>query len=408
MSEATTLDSGGDSTLDTDRAVRERYEAAAQVREASLCCPVDYDPAYLEVIPKAVLDRDYGCGDPSRYVREGDHVLDLGSGGGKIAFIAQQRVGPSGRVIGVDTNDEMLALARDAAPQVAARLGFDNVAFLRGHIQDLALDLGELDGWLREHPVHSSSELAALETEQARLRREQPLIGDATIDLVVSNCVLNLVREQDKQQLVDEIFRVLRVGGRIAISDIVSDEPVPQALKNDPELWSGCVSGALQEGELLRAFERAGFHGIAIDQWSHEPFAVVDGIEFRSVTITAHKGKQGPCYEANQAVLYAGPWKRVEDDDGHVLERGVRTAVCAKTFGLLTQAPYAEQTVGIEPRIAIPESERPDFDCSRSAARDPRESKGDDYRATLAAGSTGATESGLANGSSNGKSTGCC
>ena len=84
MSEATTLDSGGDSTLDTDRAVRERYEAAAQVREASLCCPVDYDPAYLEVIPKAVRDRDYGCGDPSRYGREGDHVLDLGSGGGKI------------------------------------------------------------------------------------------------------------------------------------------------------------------------------------------------------------------------------------------------------------------------------------------------------------------------------------
>ncbi|MEL7263341.1 MAG: SAM-dependent methyltransferase, partial [Planctomycetota bacterium] len=89
-------------TLDVDSAVRDRYAAAAGEREAELCCPVDYDRQYLKVIPQEVIDRDYGCGDPSRYVREGETVLDLGSGGGKICFIASQVVGAEGRVIGVD------------------------------------------------------------------------------------------------------------------------------------------------------------------------------------------------------------------------------------------------------------------------------------------------------------------
>jgi hypothetical protein len=172
------------------------------------------------------------------------------------------------------------------------------------------------------------------------------------------------------------------VGGRLAISDIVSDEPVPQHLKDDPELWSGCVSGAFHERELLRALEDAGFHGIAIDKWEPEPFAVVEGIEFRSVTVTAHKGKQGPCHEANEAVIYAGPWRRVEDDDGHVLERGVRSAVCAKTFRILTSGPYAAQTIAVAPRVGVPEDERGPFDCGRTAPRSPRETKGLDYRET--------------------------
>jgi SAM-dependent methyltransferase len=359
------------------------------VRDAALCCPVDYDPRYLSVIPEEVLERDYGCGDPSRYVREGDVVLDLGSGGGKICFIAAQIAGPKGRVIGVDANPEMLALARRAAPVVAERLGFANVELRRGRIQDLSLDLDRLDAWLERHPVKSASDLLALESERERLRREAPLVADRSVDLVVSNCVLNLVRESDKQELVREIYRVLEVGGRIAVSDIVSDEPVPRHLKDDPELWSGCISGAFQELELLRALEAAGFQGIAIDAWGREPFRVVDGIEFRSVTVSAHKAEQGPCYEANEAVIYAGPWRRVEDDDGHVLERGVRAAVCAKTFRTLTSAPYASETIAVPPRVAIPERERRGFDCSRTAARSPRETKGLDYCETREAGSGG-------------------
>jgi SAM-dependent methyltransferase len=98
-------------TLDFERAVAERYSEAARKREADLCCPVEYDPRYLAVIPGEIKERDYGCGDPSAFVREGDVALDLGSGGGKICYIAAQIVGPRGRVIGVDANDEMLGLA---------------------------------------------------------------------------------------------------------------------------------------------------------------------------------------------------------------------------------------------------------------------------------------------------------
>jgi len=375
--------------LDVDQAVRERYEEAAQSRQPALCCPIDYDPQYLAVIPQEVLDRDYGCGDPSRYVNPGDTVLDLGSGGGKICFIASQIVGKEGRVIGVDVNGEMLELARKSAPEVAGKVGYANVEFVRGHIQDLALSLDALDGHLQEHPIRSASDLVRLEDAQARLRADEPLIGDESVDIVVSNCVLNLVHPEHKGQLIREIFRVLKRGGRIAISDIVSDEDIPVELQKDPELWSGCVSGAFQEMELMRELEAAGFYGIEIDVFTEEPFAVVSGIEFRSLTVTARKGKEGACYEANHAVVYRGPWSEVRDDDGHVLKRGERTAVCAKTFEIFTQEPYAGHVVGIAPKDLIPEGERELFDCARSVVRDPKETKGGDYSVTREPSSSG-------------------
>ena len=366
--------------LNPEGVTAQRYSAAALEREAALCCPVDYDPRLLEAIPAEVIERDYGCGDPSRYVRSGETVLDLGSGGGKICFMASQLVGAEGRVIGVDMNEEMLGLARQASPRVAENVGFANVEFRRGRIQDLDLDLDRLQRWLEAHPVKGLEDLARLDEERERLRREHPLVASESVDLVVSNCVLNLVREADKQKLIEEIYRVLRPGGRIAISDIVSDEVVPEHLKQDPELWSGCVSGAFHELDLLKRLERAGFYGIAIDHWEAEPFAVVEGIEFRSITVTARKGKEGPCLEGGHALLYRGPWRQVVDDDGHTLERGVRTAVCAKTYRILTSEPYASQTLGIEPLEPIAEEDQEGFDCSRVEPRHPRETKGAEYR----------------------------
>jgi arsenite methyltransferase len=367
-------------SLDAEDATRQRYSAAASAREEALCCPVDYDRTLLEAIPDEIIERDYGCGDPSRYVRAHETVLDLGSGGGKICFIASQIVGPDGHVIGVDMNDEMLGLARTSAPCVAENIGHANVEFRRGRIQDLALDVDRLESWLNDHPVKSLQDLTRLEEEKERLCREHPLVADNSIDLIVSNCVLNLVREAEKSQLIEEMFRVLKPGGRIAVSDIVSDEVVPEHLKNDPELWSGCVSGAFHELDFLKRLEAAGFYGIEIDKWEGRPFAVVEGIEFRSVTITATKGEEGPCLEAGHAILYKGPWKQVVDDDGHTLERGVRTAVCAKTFRILSGEPYAEQTIGIEPAATIAEKDQSVFDCDRTEPRHSRETKGADYR----------------------------
>src|SRR6478736_3544965 len=137
------------STINAETAVRERYAAGAQAPEAKLCCPVDYNPEYLKVVPQEVIDRDYGCGDPSKYLREGETVLDLGSGTGKICFIAAQVVGPTGKIIGVDMTDEMLEVARKNAPIVAERIGYQNVEFRKGRIQDLALDLEKLEEELK-------------------------------------------------------------------------------------------------------------------------------------------------------------------------------------------------------------------------------------------------------------------
>ena len=151
----------------TETIVRQRYAIGAKERADKLCCPVDYESAYLSVIPREVIERDYGCGDPSRYLHEGETVLDLGSGTGKICFIAAQIVGPKGKVIGIDMTDEMLEVARRNAPIVANRTGYANVEFRKGRIQDLALDLERLDQELERSPItNATSFLAADELAQ--------------------------------------------------------------------------------------------------------------------------------------------------------------------------------------------------------------------------------------------------
>lgn len=355
--------------LDYEEAVVVRYRKAVRKTEKNLCCPVEYDPHYLEVIPREILEKDYGCGDPSQFVKEGETVLDLGCGAGKICYIAAQIVGRHGRVIGVDFNEEMLALARRYQGTISRRIGYRNVEFKRGRIQDLQTGLD---------------------------REESPLIRSESIDVIVSNCVLNLVRPADKKELFREMHRVLKRGGRVAISDIVSDETVPELLQRDPKLWSGCLSGAFQEKAFLEAFEEAGFYGIQIEKRGEKPWRVIRGIEFRSLTVTAFKGKEGPCWERNQAVIYKGPWKQVEDDDRHILRRGIRTAVCAKTFQIFSKEPYRGDVILVPPRREIPLTKAKPFsainrggsatqsggDCSRTPERDPRETKGRRYRKT--------------------------
>src|SRR5262245_28125927 len=370
------------SGIDYETAVLQRYGNAAQEVESCLCLPVSYDRALLKIIPDEIIERDYGCGDPSRYVRKGETVLDLGSGSGKDCYIVSQIVGASGKVIGVDFNPPMLELARRYQNAVGEKLGYYNVEFRRGRIQDLKTNLELLDGYLQDNPVRSMADLAKLEEYQSKIRHEKPLIADESIDVIVSNCVLNLVRPEDKKTLFAELYRVLKRGGRVAISDIVSDELVPEHLAKDADLWSGCVSGAFQEEAFLRAIEGAKFHGIEIEDFSAEPYQTVEGIEFRAVTITAYKGKEGPCIERNHAVIYRGPWKQVVDDDGHTLERGARMAVCDKTFKLYSQAPYSDQFILVPPREEVAMEQARLFDCSRDHKRHPRETKGLEYKVT--------------------------
>ncbi len=370
---------------DVEQAVLERYQDGAKTVQPSLCCPTSYEADYLKILPQEILEKDYGCGDPSRHVQAGETVLDLGSGAGKICYILAQKVGASGRVLGVDFNDDMLALARKYQAQITEALGYDNVQFLKGKIQDLQLDLAKVETWLAVHPVHTLDAWKALESEGDRLRRWEPLVADNSVDVVVSNCVLNLVKPTDKDQLFQEIFRVLKRGGRAIISDIVCDEPPTDRILNDPDLWSGCIAGAFLEAEFLQRFEAAGFYGVEILERQAAPWQVIDGVEFRSLTVRAYKGKEGACWERKQAVVYQGPWKQVVDDDGHVFCRGERMAVCDKTFQIMTRpdSPYQQDMIGLEPQVTIPLEEAQPFDCKTKAVRHAREMKGSDYRITV-------------------------
>jgi arsenite methyltransferase len=234
--------------------VQKRYSEGAHEKQEALCCPVEYDTSLLALLPDEIIERDYGCGDPSRYVRRGDTVVDLGSGGGKICYMAAQIVGAEGRVIGIDMTVDMLALAIRHLDEMAAKLGYDVVEFREGYIQHLGA-----------------------------------LVEEESVDLVISNCVLNLVAEHDRLRLMQGLFKVLKPGGRIAISDIVCMGEVPQELKDDPELWSGCISGAFQKDKFLRAFADAGFVDVGYDKWEDLPWRVVSDIPFHSATVCARK-----------------------------------------------------------------------------------------------------------------------
>lgn len=330
-------------------AVRQRYSAGASAREEALCCPVSYDAQLLEVIPAEVVERDYGCGDPTRHVRAGEVVLDLGSGAGKACFMASQVVGREGRVLGIDMNDDMLAVARDAAPLVAERIGHANVEFRKGKIQDLRLDRDRLDAWLAEYPVAGEADYQRLEAEIARLRADHPLVPDDSVDVVVSNCVLNLVDADQKRDLFGEIHRVLRPGGRAVIADIVSDEDVPERLQRDPELWSGCISGALREDLFVAAFVAAGFGGVTILERQAAPWRTVEGIEFRSLTVAAWKPLDAPAREDGHALIYKGPFRQVVDDEGRVLPRGVRISACTRTAASYAREPFRSHVEVVAP-----------------------------------------------------------
>lgn len=368
--------------INEELSVLKRYTDAASRYEPSLCCPTTYNPELLKVIPDEILQKDYGCGDPSQYVKKGETVIDLGSGAGKLCYIMAQVVGLEGKVIGIDMNDEMLKLARKFQRQIGDKLGYHNVEFKKARIQNLKLDIEKVDKYLEENPIRSSLDLSLFNAFVEYLEKKEPLIPNESVDVVVSNCVLNLVNDREKNQLFKEIHRVLKKGGRAVISDIVSDEDIPQYMKDDPELWSGCISGAFREDLFLKAFEDAGFYGIEILKWDEKPWRIIDGIEFRSVTVCAYKGKEGPCVDYGHAVIYQGPFRKIEDDDGHIFERGKRIAVCDKTFNILRNAPYREYFIFIEPY----EKRQPrPFPCSEKIIyRSPKDTKGANFYLTTA------------------------
>jgi len=217
---------------ETVREVRKRYAKIAETGSSS-CCDgpsttivdpqrLGYDPAALADVPDGA-DLGLGCGAPiaSLELREGETVLDLGSGGGLDAFLAARLVGPSGRVIGVDMTPEMIARARDNAIKAGVR----QVEFRHGRLESLPVE-------------------------------------DASVDAVTSNCVINLV--PDKRAVFDEVFRVLRPGGRIVVSDIMLEGRLPSAVETSVLAWAGCIAGAVERTEYFEIVDRAGLRDVRV------------------------------------------------------------------------------------------------------------------------------------------------
>src|SRR5688572_4493886 len=225
--------------LDVSQAVRNRYGAIAKSIGSgagcapAVCCgggdPITsnlYDEIQTRDLPKEAVAVSLGCGNPTALLalEPGQTVLDLGSGGGIDVLLSAKRVGPSGKVYGLDMTDEMLALARENQ----RKAGATNVEFLKGTIEAIPLP-------------------------------------DNSVDVVISNCVINL--STDKDAVLREAFRVLRPGGRFAVSDVIVRGAMPEELRRDMELWIGCIGGALEEKDYIAKLRAAGFVDVDLDVW---------------------------------------------------------------------------------------------------------------------------------------------
>ncbi|HWO22216.1 MAG TPA: methyltransferase domain-containing protein [Kofleriaceae bacterium] len=361
---------------------------------------------------QAVVTRPGQALDPWESPRSDEAVLVLGEAVGEECVRAAADVGPRGRVIGIETADEQLALSRARIPPFAKREGYENLAFHKAKLDDLKLDRERVNAWLQEHPVQRDGELAALEAAIERLRAETPVVADDSIDVVIARGVLGKASAATTRAMFAEIFRVLRRGGRVVLSGVTSDEDVPEQLYAHATLSSAGIRGSVREDELVHALESASFYGIHIAERAEAPRCVVEGIELRDMVVYAYKGKEGPCWECNQAVIYRGPFKSVEDDDGHVLHRGVRIAVCEKTFRILSQQPYRDHVELVQPAIPIAVESAEPFPCADDPiVRDPKAQKGTATAAPAAeapAAATKTTKSAKAGGSSCAPGSSCC
>jgi ArsR family transcriptional regulator len=238
------------------KAVKDHYARIA--RKSGSCCncgcagddqiskTFGYTDKELQAVPEA--DLGLGCGNPTALgeINEGDVVVDLGSGAGLDCFIAAKKVGPTGKVIGVDMTDEMLAKARENAGQY----GFDNVEFRKGYIDELPLD-------------------------------------DASVDVIISNCVINLA--PDKSRVFMDAYRVLKKGGRMFVSDIVLLSQLPPEAREDEELMASCVGGALLKEDYLHLIRKAGFRVEIVDEDTDISKRQYDGYPVESLKVAAYK-----------------------------------------------------------------------------------------------------------------------
>lgn len=270
------------STAQSNRrtSVKDYYSEAATANKEDILNPVCYPEEMIAHIPPELRFRGYGCGSPvlDAQPQPGDVVVDLGCGRGVECFIASRQVGPSGRVIGVDMLDPMLAIARSGVEAVARNLGHGNLEFKKGYLESLPLE-------------------------------------DVCADLVVSNCVLNL--SMHKRRTFGEIFRVLKDGGRLVVSDVVCETEPAASIRSDETLRGECIAGALTHRDLVGILDEVGFGGFRLIK--RFPYRDVMGHRFYSMTYEATKPAPSPSVR----VIYRGPMRSVQSHDGCVLFAGI-------------------------------------------------------------------------------------
>ena len=265
---------------DSRTVVKEFYQAASAATQKDILNPVCYPEEAVAHIPPPFRFRGYGCGSPvlDAGLRAGETVLDLGCGAGVECFVAARLVGEKGRVLGVDMLESMLLRAARGAEGVAGNLGFRNLEFRKGYLEELP-------------------------------------IPDASIDVVLSNCVINL--SGHKRRTFGEIFRVLKPGGRLVISDVVCEtEPDPD-IKNNEDLRGACLAGALTQRDLFGLLAESGFAAARV--LKRFPYRVVQGHQFFSLTYEARK----PADPKALKVMYRGPFPAIVTGKGEILEVGI-------------------------------------------------------------------------------------
>jgi len=298
-------------TDNTREFVKDYYGKAAQRPREDLCCPTSYPTQDTGHIPREVIERFYGCGSPMSLagIKEGETVVDLGSGAGIDCFIAAKKTGSSGRVIGVDMTDDMLKVANENINALSASLGYENVEFRKGFLEEIPLD-------------------------------------DKSADLITSNCVINL--SPDKKKVFKEMIRVLKDHGRIVVSDIISSQKIPQSIRDNEELLGECIAGALTEDQFLSYLEQVGFYGIEVLGKAY--WKTIENIDFCSITLRAYRfEKTAGCVFIGQHAVYHGPFKIIIDEEGHVFPRNRAIEVCTDTAQKLSEFPYKGMFTILEP-----------------------------------------------------------
>jgi SAM-dependent methyltransferase len=265
-------------------AVKSYYSEAAVSTKEDILNPACYPPEMMEHIPEDLRFRGYGCGSPvlDAAPQPGQTVVDLGCGRGVECFLAARAVGPEGRVIGVDMLDPMLEIAREGAARVSGNLGYENMRFDKGYLEAL------------------------------------PLESDSA-DLVLSNCVLNL--SSDKRRTFAEILRVLKPGGRVVVSDVVTETVPRAAILNDDVLRGECIAGAMTHRDLVGILDETGFHSFRM--LKRVPYRDVRGHRFHSMTYEAMK----PAPSETVQVIYRGPMASLQTPSGHVLFAGMPSSI---------------------------------------------------------------------------------